>query len=140
MGGLPRFLRFRDPSNFLATGLLCHLRMVSGLTMVTVSAISLPRATAFSARRRRSQSLRRIRLPTWLRRTRFSSIRYSILASISVLLLRRLWPDQCFGKDGLSSPPSQPLALIALSVAWFILWLLYTISMVNQARRLPLQA
>jgi len=35
---------------------------------------------------------------------------------------------------------SQPLAVIVTSVAWFILWLLYTVSMVSQASRLPLQA
>src|ERR1039457_7367084 len=103
VGGRPCRLRNLEPSNFLATSRRCHLRIVSGLTMVAVSAISLPWAMAFSARMPRSLSVRRIRQSIWLRRTRLSSSRYSILRNRSSLTLPVMYASIRFQGIGVSS-------------------------------------
>ena len=77
--GLPD-LRFELPSYFMAMSFRCHRKIVSGVTMLQHVDSSLrPSAFPLAAKRRRWSSFNRSRFfPRSSRRTRFSSLIYSM--------------------------------------------------------------
>lgn len=85
--GLPGHVLFLDPSNFLAINWRCHLRMVSGFTMLATSSRAfLPNCFPMSARVFRSASDSSNRPLIWPRSIRLSATRYRLCESNASLI------------------------------------------------------